>query len=697
MSKNIPPHAGSLSPPSADGRGFGGGLLIANRGEIAVRIIRAAHLAGINTIAVFAEDDAESLHVSLADEAFLLPGKTLEETYLNQQKIIQIALNSGAEAIHPGYGFLSENAGFPQKVTDAGLVFIGPSPENIRLMGEKTQALAHVAALGIPVLQSFHGTAAELLQHSSEMEFPVMVKASGGGGGKGMIICNSAEELLPALIKAERQAISYFGNGELFVEKYLPRARHIEVQLLADHHGKVLHFFERECSVQRRFQKIIEEAPSPSIDENLRNKLTSAAVKIAQSMNYRNAGTIEFLLDENGQFYFLEMNTRIQVEHPVTEMITNTDLITLQLLVAAGNTLPINQEDIHISGHAIEVRLCAEDAEHQFQPSAGKLNLWKLPELPDTRIETFVKEGITISANYDSLLAKLIVHAENRTSALTKMQKVLAETFISGVHTNLPFLSGLLESEAVQNNQVYTRFVDENLDLINLQIQEKREQVNKHKLVLAFLIFHFQPEEYEGNSVWNQIGFWRIAQQFEVLLEGQKYSGKFIPASNFRIFIIGKEEYRISKVKYNHSHLEFEINNHTESFYVVANLNYTTILHGRFSFELRSNMLINQAKVNRENSAYNKIFQNLICADLFGKVLKIHVQAGDLVSRGQNLLTLESMKTETHVLCPADSIVEKVNVTEGNTVVERQLLVELKAPSDSPEGGEFEEAKAADI
>jgi len=330
-------------------------ILIANRGEIAVRVIRAAKKSGIQTVAVYASDDADSLQVSLADEAVLLSGETLDETYLNQDKIIEIAFESGANAIHPGYGFLSENAGFAQKIADAGLVFIGPTPENIRLMGEKKQALVYVKSLGIPVLPSFQGTVDELLSHAPEMDFPVMVKASGGGGGKGMVICNSVGELFPALQKAERQAISYFGNGDLFVEKYLSHARHIEVQLLADHHGNLLHFFERECTVQRRFQKIMEEAPSPSIDKRLRIELTSAAIKIARSMNYRNAGTIEFLLDENGQFYFLEMNTRIQVEHPVTEMITNTDLVSLQIQVAAGNQLPISQEDIQIVEHAIEV------------------------------------------------------------------------------------------------------------------------------------------------------------------------------------------------------------------------------------------------------------------------------------------------------------------------------------------------------
>ncbi|MDP3432442.1 MAG: biotin carboxylase N-terminal domain-containing protein [Bacteroidota bacterium] len=671
-----------FSPPS---EGLGEAILIANRGEIAVRIIRAAQKNGVRTVAVYAADDAESLHVSLADEAVLLSGKTLNDTYLNQQKIIQIAKKSGVEAIHPGYGFLSENAGFAQKVADAGLIFIGPSPENIRLMGEKNQAFKYVESLGIPVLPSFRGTVAELAQHTHEMEFPVMVKGSAGGGGKGMVICESPEELLPALEKAERQAISYFGNGELFVEKYLPRARHLEVQLLADHHGKVLHFFERECSVQRNFQKIIEEAPSPSISENLRIELTSAAVKIARSMNYRNAGTIEFLLDETGHFYFLEMNTRIQVEHPVTEMITNSDLVSLQLLVAAGNPLPINQEDIQISGHAIEVRLCAEDATRDFLPSSGKINVWDFPAEQNIRLETFVSEGINVSPNYDSLLAKIIVRGENREKAIGKMKQVLSETCISGIHTNLSFLSGLIESTEFQENKISTRYIDTNLKLINLQIQDKKENQNNHKLVIAYLIFHFQQTNYTKDSVWNQIGFWRIMQEFEVSIEGEKYK---CGIENGKIFRINHQEYLVNNWKLTGKKLEIQIDRQAEKFYIFEEIGRTLIGTNGFTYELQSNSLLQQAKVDRKNLETINIFQNLICADLFGRVLKINVCEGDAVCSGQKLLTLESMKTEIHVLCAVDAMVKKIHIKEGNTVIEKQLLLELEAPSNSPAGGD---------
>lgn len=652
--------------------------MIANRGEIAVRVIRAAQKSGIRTVAIFAADDVESLHVTLADEAFPLTGITLAETYLNQHKIIEIALNSGAQAIHPGYGFLSENADFAQRVGEAGLVFIGPSPENIRLMGEKTQALGYVKSLNIPVLPSFYGTVDNLLEHAPEMEFPVMVKASGGGGGKGMVICNAEDQLLEALQIAERQATTWFVNGELFVEKYLPRARHIEVQLLADHQGNVIHFYERECSMQRRFQKIIEEAPSPSINNHLRAELTSAAVKIAQSMNYQNAGTIEFLVDEKDRFYFLEMNTRIQVEHPVTEMITNTDLVALQLLVAAGNPLAINQEDIQIGGHAIEVRLCAEDATRNFLPSAGKLLQWEIPKMQNVRIETFVAEAMTVSPLYDSLLAKIVVWSENRALVIGQMEEVLSNISILGVHTSVSFLSALVENKAFQKNKIYTRFVDENIETINAIIQHKRVALNKHTLVIAFIIFHFQQNKQLTNSVWNQIGFWRMATQLNVSLEGKEYKCWVEPVENGQLFRINDQDYHVSGSHMTNKRLEIKINEQIEIFHCIDDNDHTLIDNHGFTFELKSNNVLNQAKVDRKRQEVIKIFQNLICADLFGKVVKLNISESEVVKAGQILLTLESMKTEIHVLSPVDAQIKKIHIKEGSNVLEKQLLVELE-------------------
>ena len=652
-------------------------ILIATRGEIAVRIIRTAQKNGIRSVAVYAADDADSLHVSLADEAVLLPGKSLAETYLNQDKIIQIAMNSDVDAIHPGYGFLSENAGFAQKVADAGLVFVGPTPENIRLMGEKNRALAYVESLKIPILKSFRGTRDELLKHAAGMEFPVMVKASGGGGGKGMLICQTEEELLPALQKAERQALEYFGNGDLFVEKYLPRARHIEVQLMADNFGNVLHFFERECSVQRRFQKIIEEAPSPSVSAKLREKLTSTAVHIARSMNYRNAGTIEFLLDENGQFYFLEMNTRIQVEHPVTEMITGTDLVSMQLTVAAGNPLAMKQEQIQIIGHAIEGRLCAEDAEHQFQPSAGKLDLFRTPEHNHLRVETFVHEGLTVSSVYDSLLSKIVVSGTSREEAISRFQEVLQETTLSGIKTNLPFLAELAGSETFRNNQVYTKYIDENLGEINLRIQERKQRIDKNKLAIAFVSHHFFKPERTGGSVWNQLGYWRQLSQIQVEVDQTIIPVSFRIQEKLKIEIQDKS-LEVEVLNRSQNLLELIANGTLERFHVVEKATETIIHFQGFSFALRSNSVLSQVQIPGKKSGIQQNFQNLICADLFGKVLHFNVIVGEAVSRGQTLLTLESMKTEIHVLSPTQARIKKIHVKTGETVAEKQVLIELE-------------------
>jgi len=652
-------------------------ILIANRGEIAVRIIRAAQKNGIRSVAVYASDDADSLHVSLADEAVLLPGKSLAETYLNQDKLIQIAIEKKVDAIHPGYGFLSENAGFAQKVADAGLVFVGPTPENIRLMGEKNRALAYVESLQILILKSFRGTKDELLECAPDMEFPVMVKASGGGGGKGMLICQTENELLPALQKAERQAVEYFGNGDLFIEKYLPRARHIEVQLMADNFGNVLHFFERECSVQRRFQKIIEEAPSPSVSSELRKKLTSTAVHIARSMNYRNAGTIEFLLDENGQFYFLEMNTRIQVEHPVTEMITGTDLVSMQLTVAAGNPLAMKQEQIQIIAHAIEGRLCAEDAEHQFQPSAGKLDLFRTPEKNYLRVETFVHEGFTVSAGYDSLLAKLVVSGASREEAIQRFQEVLQETTLSGIKTNLPFLAELAGSETFRNNQVYTKYIDENLDEINRRIQERKEQIDRNKIVLAFVAHHFFNPERAGNSVWNQLGYWRQLSQIQVEVEQTIIPVSFRNQEKLKIEIQDKC-FDVEVLNREQNLLELLVDGTLERFHFVEKAAETIVHFQGFSFAVRSNSVLSQVQIQTKKTGIYQNFQNLICADLFGKVLHLNATVGEAVSKGQTLLTLESMKTEIHVLSPTQARIKKIHVKTGETVAEKQVLIELE-------------------
>jgi acetyl/propionyl-CoA carboxylase alpha subunit len=414
------------------------------------------------------------------------------------------------------------------------------------------------------------------------------------------------------------------------------------------------------------------------VNAELREKLTSTAVRIAQSMNYQNAGTIEFLLDENGQFYFLEMNTRIQVEHPVTEMITGTDLVSMQLSVAAGNPLTINQEQIQINGHAIEGRLCAEDAEHQFQPSAGKLNLYRTPDHEYLRVETFVHEGLTISAGYDSLLAKIVVSGASREEATCRFQEVLQQTTLSGIKTNLPFLAEMAGSETFRNNQVYTKYIDENLDEINLRIQERKQQIDSSKLALAYVVYHFFKPERAVNSVWNQVGYWRQGSQIQVNIDGAIIAVSFRKEGEKLRIEIQYNIFEVEILKREQNLLELTVNGALERIHVVEKAVETIIHFQGFPFAVRSNSILSQVQIQTKKSGIQQNFQNLICADLFGKVLHLNATVGEAVSKGQTLLTLESMKTEIHVLSPTQARIKKIHVKTGETVAEKQVLIELE-------------------
>ena len=380
-------------------------ILIANRGEIAVRIIKTAQKLGIETVAIYAHDDADALHVQMADEAYLLDGSELSQTYLNQAAIIQIALETEADAIHPGYGFFAENAAFAENVEANGIIFIGATSEQIRLMGEKNKANTYVQSIGIPILPSIRGSVEKLVDEAQKLKFPILVKASAGGGGKGMIVVQHPKDLPSSLEQASRQAQQYFGNGELFAEQFLQNARHIEVQLMGDGRGNVVHLFERDCSMQRRYQKVIEEAPASYLKPETKANLYQLAVSIAKAVNYRGAGTIEFLVDQDENCWFLEMNTRLQVEHPVTEMITGLDLVEWQFEIASGNGLPLDQNEIELSGHAIEARICAEDPDSNFMPASAEIIATKLPK--SARWDGFIQEGHVFSPNYDSLMGKI--------------------------------------------------------------------------------------------------------------------------------------------------------------------------------------------------------------------------------------------------------------------------------------------------
>ncbi|MCG3137693.1 MAG: Acetyl-/propionyl-coenzyme A carboxylase alpha chain [Phycisphaerae bacterium] len=439
-------------------------VLIANRGEIAVRIARTLQEMRITAVGVYSEADRTACHVSACDEAYPLSGVTAQETYLRSDRLIEIARSHGVEAIHPGYGFLSERADFAEACQNAGLTFIGPSPEVIRAMGDKIIAKETVAAAGVPVVPGWSSTDycfSEIQYQADKLGYPVLIKAAAGGGGKGMRVVQDANHLAEALESAQREAGAAFGDGRVFLEKYLQRPRHVEVQIFGDHHGQVIHLFERECSIQRRHQKIIEESPSPALTPELRRRLCAAAVTAAQAIQYASAGTVEFILDEAGQFYFLEVNTRLQVEHPVTEMITGLDLVYAQMKVAAGEPFPLKQEELLQRGHALECRICSEDANDNFRPQTGQIEVYVSPQGGGVRVDSGVNIGSEVSVHYDPMLAKLIVHAPTRLAAIDKAIQALRQFVILGVRTNIPFLAQVLDHPEFRAGQVHTHFLQE--------------------------------------------------------------------------------------------------------------------------------------------------------------------------------------------------------------------------------------------
>jgi len=439
-------------------------VLIANRGEIALRIVRTLREMGLRSVAVFSQADRNELHVRAADEAYPIGPPAPSESYLCGDRIVAVAKEAGCDAVHPGYGFLSENAGFARAVEEAGLTFIGPSPESIEAAGDKLRARVTMKAAGVPVIPGSEAPCADLAaveEAARATGFPLALKAVGGGGGKGIRIVREASELKSAYARASSEAESAFGNGALYVERFLDAPRHIEVQVLADHHGHVVHLGERECSIQRRHQKLLEETPSPFVDAALRARMGEAAIRAARAVDYRNAGTVEFLVDKAGEFYFLEMNTRIQVEHPITELVYGVDLVRLQVRIAEGRPLPFEQDDLKPLGHAIEVRLTAEDPAAGFFPQTGKVQALRLPEGPGVRVDASLYPGQTISLHYDPMIGKVIVHGRDREDAIARLKRALIEMRLVGVKTCAPLLRALLDDPRFKTGDTDTAYLEE--------------------------------------------------------------------------------------------------------------------------------------------------------------------------------------------------------------------------------------------
>jgi len=444
-------------------------VLVANRGEIAVRVLQTLQAMGIATAAVYSDPDANSPHVALADEALALGGSTAEETYLDRRKIIELALGCGADAIHPGYGFLAENPTFSRECDEAGLVFIGPSPETIELLGDKIRSKEAAIQAGVPVVPSspmWRPGESRSDAMSTDIGFPLLVKAAAGGGGRGMRIVERAQDLESALESASRESASAFGDGRVFLERYIPSARHVEFQVLADSSGHTMHLLERECSVQRRYQKVIEETPSPVLDDDLRSRMAASAIAMSKSAGYTNAGTVEFLVDaQTSEYYFLEMNARIQVEHPITEETLRLDMVERQIRIAAGESLTLSQEDVRPTGHALECRIYAEDPYGNFAPATGRLLVWRPPSGMGIRLDSGVAEGQEITAYYDSMLAKLVVWGPDRQASIGRMLRALESFPVLGVTTNIPFLLRALAHPSFRSGEYDTGFIDKNPEL----------------------------------------------------------------------------------------------------------------------------------------------------------------------------------------------------------------------------------------
>jgi acetyl-CoA carboxylase biotin carboxylase subunit len=489
-------------------------VLVANRGEIAVRIIRACHELGIQTVAVFSDADRNAPHVRYADQAHHIGPSPAPQSYLDIDRLIDVALRSGAEAVHPGYGFLAERAAFAEACYSAGLVFIGPPPAAIRAMGDKQRARAIAVSHGVPVVPGTEGELDDdaILAAAHEMGFPVLVKAAAGGGGKGMRPVFREEDLPGALLSAHREALAAFGRGQVYLEKMITDARHIEIQVMADAHGNFIHLGERECSLQRRHQKVIEECPSFVVDEALRETMGQVAIRAAQAVGYVNAGTVEFLMDRDKNFYFLEMNTRVQVEHPVTELVTGVDIVQEQLRIARGRRLRYSQEEIRMNGWAIECRINAEDPYNGYLPSTGEITAINLPTGPGVRVDTGVYEGYEITPFYDSMISKLICYGETRGEAALRMRRALEEYRIMGVKTNIPFHQHMMESHRFLSGQFDINFVEERFTMDSREAHDELEAA-----IFATLVAHRQgqrasqivaPGDRDASN-WKWLGRWR--------------------------------------------------------------------------------------------------------------------------------------------------------------------------------------------
>jgi 3-methylcrotonyl-CoA carboxylase alpha subunit len=645
-------------------------LLVANRGEIVCRIVRTARRLGITTIAVYSDADRNAQHVRTADEAYYLGPSPAASSYLDIGKLIALAQRVSADAIHPGYGFLSENARFAQACQDAGLIFIGPPASAIESMGSKSASKAAMAAVGVPVAPGYHGdeqSAQRLIEEAARVGFPLIIKASAGGGGKGMQVVNSAAEVPAAVESAQRLARTAFGDDRLLMERYFPKARHVEVQIFADSHGQTVTLFDRDCSVQRRHQKIIEEAPAPGLRDPVRTSMAQAAVKSAQAVGYIGAGTVEFLVDEAQNFYFMEMNTRLQVEHPVTELITGIDLVEWQLRIAQGERLPRPQAQISQHGFAVEARLYAEDPAHEYLPSVGQITHLRWPEsVPGLRLDTGVESGDEISTYYDPMLGKIIAWGESRATAIDLLHRALSEVQIVGVATNRALLTSVLADQEFRRGAVGTDFL--NVRRAKLLFGEPPAAGPD----IALGAVWSAAKNTGANALWEDSRGWRLAAPASTTWRFAEGTAAIEVATPDEYLVrVSKHDYAVRVLSRSADLLLVECQGQRQS---VSVFDANPLLH---LFRDGRHVVLHPERTDDSLQVAGDSEQGSLLTPLPGTIVAVHVATGQQVARGTPLVTVEAMKMEHTLTAPYDGVVSRIAYAITDRVQAGAVLVEL--------------------
>ena len=647
-------------------------ILIANRGEIACRIQRTAQALGYRTVAVFSDADADALHVQMADQAVNIGAAPVQQSYLNIPAILDAARRSGADAIHPGYGFLSENAGFARACAEAGLTFIGPSAEAIELMGSKRLSKIAMLDAGVPCIAGYQGAAqddATLLREAERIGYPLMIKASAGGGGRGMRLVHNSEELPAQLRTARSEALNGFGSDELILEQALIEPRHVEVQLFGDHHGNLIYLGERDCSVQRRHQKVVEEAPCPVMTRELRQAMGEAALKAGRAVNYVGAGTVEFLLDARGQFYFLEMNTRLQVEHPVTELITGQDLVAWQLAVAEGQPLPLTQDQVALNGHAMEVRLYAEDPTQNFLPQTGRVQAWEPALGPGARIDHGVLEGQSISPFYDPMLGKLIAHGATREEARRKLLRAVQDSVLLGVQSNQRLLVSLLQHPQFISGEFSTAFIAQHFtDHPCLHTYAPTAE----ELAIAAVLFYQSGAQAHRAPLkgWrNNAG---APLNYRLGLEQQDWTVQLLADGDDRFTVnVMQRALVLTVINCDERAVTLEVDGLRQRHaYRIDDEELWLFTHpGNLRLEDRTHALI---------SSQSSVSSGTLKAPMDGAIVDVLVSEGSPVSKGQLLVVLEAMKMEHPLKAGIDGVLKRVQVKVGDQVKNRQVLLQVE-------------------